>query len=64
MEKSAEKNRNTAIAGRLAYLRAEKFETVGFKSNEPVPTISQARKMATENRVRMGKLPKSRSVRG
>lgn len=46
---SNERNKNQAIAGRIASLRNTKFETQGFKSNEPVPSVSEARKMHSHN---------------
>jgi hypothetical protein len=46
---SNERNKNQAIAGRIAFLRNAKFETQGFKSNEPVPSVSEARKMHAYN---------------
>lgn len=48
--KSGQKNKNQAIAGRLSHLRNARFETHGFKSNEPVPSISEARKMDGYNK--------------
>ncbi len=41
--------RNREIAARLRYLRSEKFETQGFKSNEKTPSVEEARKMAGFN---------------
>lgn len=47
--KSNEKNRNNAAAGRMAWSRDKVFKLEGFKSNEPVPSVSAARKMARHN---------------
>lgn len=46
---SNERNKNQGIAGRLAYLRNAKFETQGFKSNERIPSVTEARKMHGAN---------------
>lgn len=47
--KSNQRNKNQAIAQRLAHLRNAKFVTKGFGSNERVPTMLEARKMAGYN---------------
>lgn len=47
--KGAEKAKNASIAGRLAHLRSARFVLEGFKSNEPVPSVSVARGMAGRN---------------
>lgn len=46
---SNERNKNQAMAGRMSHLRNAKFETQGFKSNEPIPSVSEARKMHSYN---------------
>lgn len=46
---SNERNKNQAMAGRIAYLRNAKFETKGFKSNEPIPSLAEARQMHAYN---------------
>lgn len=57
-EKSAQKARNSAAAGRMKDLRSTKFETRGFKSNEPVPSLSTARSMANDNRRLINNVPR------
>lgn len=47
--KGREKAKNASIAGALAHFRSHKFSTEGFKSNEPIPSLSAARKMASNN---------------
>ena len=47
--KGQEKAKNAAAAGRMAHMRARTFTTEGFKSNEPVPSLSKARAMAGNN---------------
>lgn len=61
--KGAEKAKNAAIAGRLSHLRSAKFVTQGFKSNEPTPTISAARKMAGANARLYASLTPTPSIR-
>ena len=61
-EKGIEKQRISAVAGRLAYLRAVKFETVGFKSNEPIPSLAAAGAMHAKNKRMIGELTKKPSV--
>lgn len=43
------KNRDREAASRMAHLRSEVFATVGFRSNEPVPSPAAARTMARQN---------------
>jgi hypothetical protein len=57
-------DRDKKAAGRLNYLRNAKFELVGFKSNEPVPSISEARKMIGENKRRIAAQKPQPIVRG
>lgn len=51
--KGAEKAKNGAIAGRLAHLRSRRFELEGFASNAPIPSLSEARRMAGRNRAKL-----------
>lgn len=64
MEKSRQKASNSAAAGRMKHLRAKKFETLGFKSNEPVPSLANARSMAIENRRTINNVPRLQVHRG
>jgi hypothetical protein len=61
-DKAIEKARVSAVAGRLAHLRAFKFETVGFKSNEPIPSLATAHAMHAKNKRAMSELTKTPSV--
>lgn len=47
---AGERNKRNAVATRLSYLRNARFETKGFKSNDPVPSLEEARQMADYNR--------------
>lgn len=49
-EKSGEANRRKSYAGKYSHLRAIRFETKGFKSNAPIPSVPEARAMADYNR--------------
>lgn len=60
--KANQKNRVAAVAGRLAYLREEKFELLGFKSSDPTPTLTQARAMHNSNLRQMAKQKPTPSV--
>lgn len=44
MAASENKNKNREQASRLAYLRSDVFRTIGYPSNGPMPSPSQARK--------------------
>lgn len=58
MEKSTQKARNSAAAGRMKALRSTKFETQGFPSNGPVPSLSAAGAMWAKTKRAMGEVPK------
>lgn len=60
--KSNEADSNKRIAGRLSHLRAVRFETKGFRSNEKTPTIAAAAKMAGDNARAKGGLRPTPSV--
>lgn len=47
--KAVEANKNSEAAGRMKHLREAKFETSGFRSNEPTPSVDRAREMASYN---------------
>ncbi len=57
MDKATQKNRNSAAAGRMKHLREVKFQTSGFPSNGPIPSLSAARRMASDSRRAMGEVP-------
>ena len=60
MEKSAQKARNSAAAGRMKADRAKKFETQGFtyKELEKGVSLSLAMKARANNRVAMSNVPR------
>lgn len=47
--KGREKIARNAVATRLSHLRNARFETAGFASNAPTPTVEAARAMAAYN---------------
>ena len=55
--KANERSARQSYAQKRAYLRAERFETLGFKSNEPTPNLSEGRAMAAGNLRRMSDRP-------
>lgn len=62
--KGIEASKNNNIARRLAYLRNARFQTEGFGSNEPTPSLADARKMASKNLAAMREVGKTPSVGG
>lgn len=58
MEKSTQKTRNSAAAGRMKELRNTKFETHGFPSNGPVPSLSAAGAMWAKTKRAMREVPR------
>jgi hypothetical protein len=57
-DKAVQKAKNSAAAGRMKNHRAVKFELKGFKTNDPTPTLANARSMAIENRRTMNNVPR------
>ena len=55
-EKTTEAGKRKAKASRIAYLLNAVFRTVGFGSNERIPTIEQARAMHSANLRQMAAL--------
>jgi len=49
-EKSVAANRRKSFAGKYNHLRAVRFETKGFKSNEPTPSLAKAAEMHGYNK--------------
>lgn len=56
-DKAGQKARNAAAAGRMKHLRAVKFETEGFPSNGPVPSLAAARTMANHTKRNINNVP-------
>lgn len=48
--KANERNARQAVAARLSHLRSERFVTSGFGSNDPVPSLAEARSMDSYNK--------------